>query len=223
MDGKILRSSDSEKDLGSIISSDLSLSPNTKRLVSLARGREGVLFRALGRLDRISFPRIFRMFIRPFLEINIQAVSPFLTRDTTSLEGVQRRATKRVRGLSTLSYPERLEQLNLFPLEYRRLRGDLILLFKIMHNSSHPLKGLVHPSHTGQLRGHDMKLTCQGSRINSRKYAFAVRVCAPWNALPAEVVMSDNVDIFKRRLDSLMLEGAPPFKDISDKYAITPT
>jgi hypothetical protein len=80
-----IKNSACEKDLGSMISADLSLSPNVKRLVSIARGRENMLFRLLEHMDAVSFRKIFSAFVRPFLELNAQAVRPFLKRDITTV------------------------------------------------------------------------------------------------------------------------------------------
>ena len=49
------------------------------------------------------------------------------------LEGVQRRETKMIPSLRNLSYKERLKRLGMFSLRLRRLRGDMIEVFKMIH------------------------------------------------------------------------------------------
>ena len=60
--------------------------------------------------------------------------NPYLQRDINLVEKVQRRFTKRVPGLSELTYAERCEILNLDTLELRRLRNDLVYCFKMVRN-----------------------------------------------------------------------------------------
>ncbi|GAA53882.1 phosphorylated adapter RNA export protein [Clonorchis sinensis] len=59
----------------------------------------------------------------------------FLSRESRAnvilIERVQRAATKMVAGLKFMYYEMRFAVLDLFPLEYRRLRGDLILTYAL--------------------------------------------------------------------------------------------
>ena len=50
------------------------------------------------------------------------------------VEKVQKRATKMIEECKTLKYEERLKYLNIPTLKYRRIRGDLILVFKYFMN-----------------------------------------------------------------------------------------
>ena len=57
--------------------------------------------------------------------------SPYKTKDIRMVENVQRRASKLIPGFKNLPYPERLKQLELPTMAYRRHRGDMIEVFKI--------------------------------------------------------------------------------------------
>ena len=51
-----------------------------------------------------------------------------------AIEKIQKRATKLVISLRKLLHIERLQHLNLYTVKYRRLRGDMIEVFKILHH-----------------------------------------------------------------------------------------
>ena len=78
--------------------------------------------------------KAFVVYVRPLLEYYSPVWSPVYTSDISLIEAVQRRFTKRVPGMKDLSYPQRLAKLKLDTLELRRLRTDLITMFKILHN-----------------------------------------------------------------------------------------
>ena len=111
--------------------------------------------------------------------------------DIELVEKVQRRFTKRLRGLRKVSYSGRLVQLGLHTLELRRLHLNLLFCYKIVF-------GLVNIncsdffqfSVTNSTRGHKYKLFKPRCTSSLRQKFFVDRVINVWNALPPTVNFS---------------------------------
>ena len=108
--------------------------------------------------------------------------------------------------MKDMTYEERLKKLKLPSLTYRRLRGDMIEVYKLLHGKYDPeaasllkLRKDYAPKYA--LRGHDLTLLQQRARLNLRKYSFTFRVVSTWNSLPAAVVQAPSINAFKNRLD----------------------
>ena len=101
-----------------------------------------------------------------------------------------------------LTYKERLQRLKLPTLVYRRARGDMIEVYKILHGYYDPeaapcLQQCIYLS----TRGHTLKLYQLQSHLNCRKCSFTVRVAGRWNKLPDDVVNAPSIPSFENRLD----------------------
>ena len=75
---------------------------------------------------------LYKSLVRPRLEYCVQAWCPYLQKDIDLLERVQRRATKMISGYGKHSYETRLKLTGLPSLSSRRIRGDLIEVFKLI-------------------------------------------------------------------------------------------
>ena len=102
---------------------------------------------------------------------------------------VQIRATKLLQEIKHLSYINRLKYLNLPTLVYRRLRGDMILVFKLLTGiyDSNIACHLVKSSNL-VTRGHHLRIYKQHAHYDLRKYFFGNRIVSNWNSLPDFVV-----------------------------------
>ena len=106
-------------------------------------------------------------------------------------------------GTSGMEYGDRLKYLNLPSLEYRRFRGDLIEVYKIMHKfyDSEYVNSLFNVSEDGRTRGHNFKITKKHVNSKLTQCFFTNRVINEWNNLSREEVNSTSLSAFKNAID----------------------
>jgi len=117
------------------------------------------------------------------------------------LERIQHRFTRMVPGLKQLPYDQRLEALNLWTLEERRVRADLIEVYKIINGlSAVPFESFFQLDANTRTRGHSVKLKKKSFHTELRQHFFSERVINLWNSLDEETVTASSLNSFKNNL-----------------------
>jgi hypothetical protein len=190
-------------DLGITIDSNLKFSQHINIIVRKALARSNLIFKCFQSKDTATLVRAFKTFVLPLLEYNSPVWSPHLLKDINLIEKVQRRFTKRLPGMSTLSYEDRLSTLSMERLEARRLRADLLTAYKIIFGLTIIDSATFFKFNecTINTRGHGYKLLQPGCCCDARRGCFTVRVVKLWNSLPPNCTDFSNIYNFKKSLN----------------------
>ena len=199
---KPMEESTAEKDVGVIIDNKLSFDKHITEKVNKANSIVGIIRRTFEYLDIKTFRLLFTSLVRPHLEYANPVWNPYLQKHIDMIENVQRRATKMVPGLTNLSYEDRLRRLKMPTLTYRRTRGDIIEVYKIVSGKyDEEVSNIFQLSDVENTRGHSYKIYKQRARLNIRKNSFCNRIVNIWNNLPEYIVEAKTIMTFERRLD----------------------
>ena len=132
------------------------------------------------------------------IEYNSVVWSPVLKCEIDALERVQRRFTKRLRGMDTLSYTDRLVKLELITLELRRLHNDLVMCYKIVFGLIDvQFSAFFSHSPSEVTRGHQFKLY-KPRGDGARNNFFSNRIINAWNNLSPDIIDYTSLCTFKR-------------------------
>ena len=127
----------------------------------------GLIRRSYEYLDAVSLKSLYTSLVRPHLEYGHTVWPLNYKMDLTLVENVQHRATKLVPALKDLEYPDRLKQLDLPSMAYRRCRGDMIELYKYLHGQYNVDVSFL-PRTENSNRGYSLKLQKQSSQLKVR-------------------------------------------------------
>ena len=136
---RTLETTSSEKDLGVYVDPLLEFNDHIAKVVKKSRGIAGMIYKSISsRTSDILIP-LFVALVRPNLEYANPVWCPFKRKYIDHIEKVQRQFTKKIYGMHKLTYTERLRELNLPSLEFRREREDMIETYKIINNVYGPI------------------------------------------------------------------------------------
>ncbi|KAK3857056.1 hypothetical protein Pcinc_036668 [Petrolisthes cinctipes] len=201
LDNSDLSLADNHRDLGILVDNTLKFHAHIRATVNKAAGLANNLLKSTLCRSSDFMVTILKSHIRPILEFGSTVWNTGYLGDLRLLESVQRRWTKHIDGLADLSYTNRLKALNLYSVQGRFLRADLIKCWKIFHKQS-----VISPSDLFSVspvtatRGHRFKLAKPHIYTECRRRFFSVRCIDHWNFLPDSVVGANTIEAFKQGL-----------------------
>ena len=207
--GHILERVEEEKDLGVLINDKFKVDKHCAMVAKKANQVLGLIHRTITCKNKKIITQLYKSLVRPHLDYCSPVWRPYLQKDINLIEKVQKRATRMVEGFRGVDYFSRLKSMRLTTLETRRLRADLIEVFKIVNG----FEGLreeqfferkqVEEGACGTRRN-SHALYKKRFRLDVAKFSFSNRIINEWNRLPNKVIESRNVNAFKGKLDDYL-------------------
>jgi len=194
-------------DLGIILSSDLTFDKQIDKVCCKARSRSAMILKCFESRDKFLLFRAFTVYVRPILEYCCNVWSPYRLSDIKKIESVQRLFTKKLIGLKDISYPDRLKRLETESLEMRRIKCDLAMYFKILHETVDIPHCTLFQVRVVRTRSNGLTLYKDKFHSNQERYFFRNRCINIWNMLPQNVVCASNLSLFNTRLNALDLNS----------------
>ena len=203
LDGQAIPVVEKHKDLGVLVDNQLKFHDHIREVAQKAGGLAHSFLKSTVSRSPEFMLFLWTTHVRPVIEYGSCLWNTGYLTDLSLLEKIQRRWTKQISGLDNLCYSERLRSLNLYSVQGRLLRADLIQYWKILNNKScirHDQ--LFTTSNFTRTRGHSLKLFHPHVTTDIRKRAFSVRCIQLWNRLPQETVSAVNLASFKQQLST---------------------
>ena len=206
--GEVLQKVSDAKYLGILISSDLSWDKHMSDVAKRANYTLGLIRRNLRHCPRDAKTTAYFSLVRSTTDYCSAIWDPYLEKDKTKLERVNRRAARVVcnktdpRDHTSVTNLLR-DDLGWPTLEHRRRHLRLTLMYKICHQQIAVPPTQLLPPNRPTRSNHQYKYQTIRTHTEVYRNSFYPRTIPDWNCLPAEAVNCPSADSFIQRLAKL--------------------
>ena len=188
LDGRPIYKQFSVKDLGVILSSDLSWSEHINKTLGKAYRAFHLIRRTFSSATTPTHIKkyLYLSLILPILTYASPVWRPHMLKDIIALETFQKRATKYMLNYNNLDYKSRLTSLKILPLMYRLEMLDLMFYIGSKKNAgSHfDITNFITDASSTSTRSHtSFKLKHRACTTNSNRHFYFNRLPRLWNSL----------------------------------------
>ena len=205
------------RDLGVIVSSNLSWSPHIKVITDKARQKAAWVLSVFHTRSKDVMLTLYKSMVRSLLEYCCPLWNPAKICDIQELESVQKVFTSKISGMNELHYWERLHQLSLMSLQRRRERYIILHMWKILHNrTSNDVQVIFdyRPRLGNQAKIPNISRNSTAANQTLYDCSFAVMGPRLWNCIPYNLNTISCLDTFKNKLTRFLLAvpDKPPIR-----------
>ena len=181
------------RDLGILLTNDLSFNLHITTIVRRCHQRMNILFNILKNSNLEVMVKCFKIYIRPIAEYASTIFSPILKSDCTRLESLQKSFVYRCSKVFQFNYEgyfKALEHCVLESLEYRRLLSDLTVMYKILITKEFYNPDNIHTFlfEGKSLRRHPFYLrSALSNKTKPGAQYLSNRAIRCWNSLPPNI------------------------------------
>ena len=208
------------RDLGVLVSSNLSWSPHIRSITDKARQKASWVLSVFHTRSPAIMLTLYKSMVRSMVEYCCPLWNPTKTSDIQELESVQKTFIARIAGMRDIHYWDCLVHLSLMSLQRRCGRFIILHMWKLLNNiTSNDLNiQFVTRPRFGNLAiipsARKNSTAANQSLFNN---SFAVQGPKLWNAIPYHLNVIQDLQQFKDRLTKFMLSlpDKPPVKGYS--------
>ena len=200
----IINPSSEVLDLGVYMSSNCTLNFHVSYVYKRCSNLSGWILRTFSTRETRTIMTLYKFLVLSRLDYTLQLWSPHLLKYVYLLEKVQRSFTIHIAGMHTMSYVERRKHLNLYSIQRRRDRYQIIHLWKIIEICVPNLSASIRCTYSERRGRSRAVLQVNVGRLGTFCYnSFRWRAIRMFNKLPKHIriISSCSVDKFKSQLD----------------------
>lgn len=209
---KKIKTKDSVRDLGVIMSDDCSFDKHISSVISKANSISGWILRTFESREKSLMLTLWKSIVLPHLDYCSQLWAPLQKQQIQEIEKVQKHFVNKIRHAHKMSYWELLSTFRLYSLERRRERYMVIYIWKILEGlvpnySNNKEKGGISGYKNDRLgRKCTVPIVKKGPYSKARSASLSVHGPRLFNALPRYLrdMKGCTADSFKEELDKFL-------------------
>ena len=174
-------------------------------ILNRANRQLGLIARVFKQRNSKTIIPLYTSYVRPLLENNSIIWSPYTKLYVQKIERIQEKMCNLIGDLRSLTYQEKLRKLKLQSLRARRIKHQLIFMYKMKYKFIDLcFDDFFQENNFKKTRGNAFKLKFPISKTKFRKNFFACSIIKHWNVLKTSDINVRNTHLFKKKVDNYL-------------------